>query len=238
MQLGTTFQVCQDDNVATRSERRADALSKERITSAAIDILDADGDAALTFRALAARLSTGSGAIYWHVANKDELLAAATNGVVDRVITGASTEAPRGADPRQAIRVVALAVFDALDAHPWVGAHLSRAPQQSAMSRIFEAIGSQVQALDIPEDTLFDAASALVNYILGVAGQNSANARLHGQDMDRTAVLTAVADRWQQLDQQEFPFLHRIADQMPRHDDRHQFLAGIDFILTGIEVAR
>lgn len=221
-------------SMAIRSERRADALSKERIVDAAIEILDADGDSALTFRALAARLATGSGAIYWHVANKDELLAAATNGVIDRVITEASI----GADPKKAIRGVALAVFDALDAHPWVGAQLARSPQQSSMARIFEAIGSKVEALDIPEDTLFDAASALVNYILGVAGQNSANARLHGQDMDRTTVLTAVADRWRQLDQAEFPFLQRIADRMPNHDDRDQFLAGIDFILTGIEAAR
>ncbi len=70
-----------------RTERRADALSKERIVEAAIEILDADGESALTFRALAARLATGSGAIYWHVANKNELLAAATDDVIARVMT-------------------------------------------------------------------------------------------------------------------------------------------------------
>ena len=46
---------------------------------AAIEILDAEGADGLTFRALAARLTTGSGAIYWHVADKDALLAAATD---------------------------------------------------------------------------------------------------------------------------------------------------------------
>jgi len=40
-----------------RTERRADALSKDRIVEAAIEILDADGESALTFRALAARLA-------------------------------------------------------------------------------------------------------------------------------------------------------------------------------------
>ncbi len=35
-----------------RTERRTDALSKERIVEAAIEILDADGESALTFRAL------------------------------------------------------------------------------------------------------------------------------------------------------------------------------------------
>jgi AcrR family transcriptional regulator len=44
---------------AERTGRRADALSKERIVEAAIEILDADGESALTFRALATRLATG-----------------------------------------------------------------------------------------------------------------------------------------------------------------------------------
>ena len=42
-----------------RTERRTDALSKERIVEAAIEILDDEGEAALTFRALSARLATG-----------------------------------------------------------------------------------------------------------------------------------------------------------------------------------
>ena len=54
----------------SRVGRRTDALSKERIVDAAIEILDADGENALTFRALAARLATGSGAIYQHIENK------------------------------------------------------------------------------------------------------------------------------------------------------------------------
>ena len=67
----------------------------------------------MTFRALAARLTTGSGAIYWHVADKQTLLAAARDHVVARALA------------REAIRALALLVFDAVDAHPWVGAQLS-----------------------------------------------------------------------------------------------------------------
>ncbi len=74
-------------HVTGTGRRRTDALSKDRIVEAAIEILDAGGESALTFRALAARLTTGTGAIYWHVANKDELLEAATDDVIDRVMT-------------------------------------------------------------------------------------------------------------------------------------------------------
>jgi AcrR family transcriptional regulator len=217
-----------------RTERRADALSKGRIVEAAIEILDADGESALTFRALAARLATGSGAIYWHVANKSELVAATTEDVIARVMT----EVVSGAEPRQAIRATALGVFDAIDAHPWVGAQLSREPWQSAVLQIFESVGGQLQALGVPGRAQFDCASALVNYVLGLAGQYAAGARLLPRETDRSAFLATVAARWTQLDPATYPFVHQVATQLREHDDREQFLAGIDLILAGITTVR
>jgi len=217
-----------------RIERRTDALSKQRIIEAAIEILDTDGESALTFRALAARLATGSGAIYWHIADKSELLAAAT----DAVITRAMTEVTDAAEPRQAIRVIALALFDAIDAHPWTGAQLFREPWRPAMLQILEGIGSRVEALGVPEKAQFDSWSTLVNYILGVAGQNAANARLLPPQTDRAALLSTVAARWTQFTPAESSFVHRVATQLREHDDRAQFLAGIDLILAGIETIR
>src|ERR1700689_1994311 len=138
-----------------RSERRADALSKERIVEAAIEILDARGESALTFRALTARLATGAGAIYWHVANKNDLLATATEDVIARVMT----DAVNHAEPREAIRTIALGIFDAIDAPPWVGAQLSRPPLQPVMLQILESVGEQLQALGVPGHAQFDSAS-------------------------------------------------------------------------------
>ena len=219
---------------AHRAERRTDALSKQRIVAAAIEILDAGGESALTFRALAARLATGSGAIYWHVASKNDLLTAATNDVIARVVT----EVTSGAEPQEAIRAIALGAFDAIDAHPWVGTQLSREPWQPAILQILEGVGSQLQALGVPGRAQFDCASALVNYILGLAGQYAAGARLIPRETDRTAFLATVAARWAQLDPAEYPFVHQVATQLPGHDDREQFLAGINLILTGITTAR
>ena len=217
-----------------RTERRTDALSRERIVEAAIEILDTDGENALTFRALAARLATGSGAIYHHVASKNELLAAATNAVITQVMSGVAG----GAEPQQAIRAIALGVFDAIDAHPWVGTQLSREPWQTAVLHVFEGIGEQLQALGVPERAQFDSASALVNYILGLAGQYAAGARLIPRDTNRTAFLATVAAQWAQLDPTDYPFIHQVAAQLRDHDDREQFLAGIDLILAGIATVR
>jgi AcrR family transcriptional regulator len=212
------------------SERRADALTRERIVEAAIGLLDAEGEAGLTFRALAAHLETGHGAIQWHVANKAELLKAATDDVIAR----AMTEVVRGAQPREAVRSIASGVFDAIDAHPWVGAELSREPWQSTLLRIFEGVGGQLQALGVPEPAQFDCASAIVSYMLGLAGQCAAGVRLLTRDTDRSAFLATLAAQWEQLDPAQYPFTRRSATQLREHDDREQFLAGIDLILTGV----
>jgi hypothetical protein len=64
------------------------------------------------------------------------------------------------------------------------GAQLSREPWQSAVLEILESVGEQLQALGVPEPEQFDCASALVNYILGLAGQYAAAARLLTPETD------------------------------------------------------
>jgi AcrR family transcriptional regulator len=217
-----------------RPERRTDALSRERIVQAAIELLDAEGEDGLTFRALATHLATGAGAIYWHVANKEELLAAAIDDLVAGVMGTVGEDAP----PADRIRAVALGLFDAIDAHPWAGAQLSRAPWESATLQIFERIGAQLKALGVPERKQFFVASTLVSYVLGVAGQNAANARNPAHGGDRDTFLATVAARWSELDPVRYPFIRRIARQLRGHDDREQFLAGIDLSLAGIAAVR
>lgn len=197
----------------------------------AIEILDTEGAEGLTFRALAARLTTGSGAIYWHVADKGALLAAAT----DQVVARARAHEVESTSPREAIRALARAVFDAIDAHPWVGAQLSGNPWQPAVLRILESVGTQVAALGIPEQARFNAATALLSFMLGLAGQYAVGSRHFAGDMDRGAFLRVIAGQWAQLDPTQYPFVRQVAAHLPDHDDREQFLAGVDLILAGIE---
>lgn len=218
-----------------KAPRRANGLSRALIVETATELLDTGGEAALTFRALTTRLNTGYGAVYHHVANKSDLLAAATDEVIAKVVAEVVVEA----EPREALRSVALGLFDAIDAHPWVGAQLSREPWRPALLEIYERIGALVDALDVPERALFDVAGALVNYVLGVAGQNAANARaLDPGETDRAAFLGTVAAQWAQLDPGEYPFVHKAATHLPEHDDREQFLAGIDIFLAGVATLR
>ena len=213
-----------------RAERRTDALSKARIVEAAIQILDAAGEGALTFRALNSCLATGSGAIYWHVADRQALLDAAT----DHIVGDAMVEIEESSAPQDAIRSLALCVSDAIDAHPWIGAQLSSNPWQHAVLRIWEGIGRQVQRLGIPEDALFNSTTALMNCVLGLAAQHAAAARLP-RDTERSAHLTTIAKGWAQLDPVEYRFVRQMAAQLKGHDDREQYLAGVNLILAGID---
>jgi AcrR family transcriptional regulator len=135
-----------------RSQRRTEALSRERIVEAAIELLDAAGEGGLTFRALSERLATGPGAIYWHVENKGELLDAVTDAVVADAVAGGAGGAVSGSAgageaggevseaagsagavgagglpgvARDGIEAVALGLFDAIEEHPWLATQLA-----------------------------------------------------------------------------------------------------------------
>ena len=227
------FHPCQNGWMATstrRPERREEPLSRGRIVGAAVELLDDSGESGLTFRALAGRLATGPGAIYWHISGKGELLGAATEAVIAGAISADSADVT----PQEAIRALALDVFDAIDAHPWLGPQLAVNPGRSPMLRFFETIGRQVRALGVPPAAEFTAASTLLHYILGVAGQNAANGRTVGAEVGRAEFVGAAAATWDGLDPEQYPFLRGVAGRLREHDDREEFLAGLDLVLAGI----
>ncbi|BCW90467.1 hypothetical protein sos41_36370 [Alphaproteobacteria bacterium SO-S41] len=216
-------------------QRRTDQLSRDTIVAAAIDLLDASGEDGLTFRALSERLSTGAGAIYWHIANKNELLTAACDALIARTLTMSAT----AATPEDTIRALALNLFDAIDAHPWVGSALARALGQMPMVRILESLGRPIRDLGVPARDQWTTVGALLNYILGVGGRNAANGQLaRTQGLDRSDFLETVSAAWSGLDPVAFPFARGLAAQVRTHDDREDFLAGIDLILRGIAAPR
>lgn len=219
-------------HTVTPPPRRADSLTRETIIDAAIDLLDTAGEGGLTFRALAARLATGAGAIYWHVADKDDLFTAASDAIVARAMDAVL----QCETPQAGIRAVALAMFEAMDAHPWLGSALSRAPGQLPTVRILERLGRQVDALGVPQDQQWLAACTLLNYLLGVSGQNAANAAIaREKGLERAHFLDTMAGAWSRLDAQAFPFARKVAGQLRTHDDREDFLTGIDLIVHGMQ---
>lgn len=70
-------------------------ITRQRIVTAALELLDDEGMDALTVRALASRLDVRAPALYWHVRNKQELLDEMATEVMRRV-AGAFAAVPPG----------------------------------------------------------------------------------------------------------------------------------------------
>ena len=66
--------------------RRRPRFSRERVVEAALAIADADGLGALTIRSLATELGVKPMSVYYHVASKDEILAALVDIVFGEIV--------------------------------------------------------------------------------------------------------------------------------------------------------
>jgi AcrR family transcriptional regulator len=214
--------------------RQGESLTRDRIIEASIELLDLSGEDGLTYRALSERLSTGAGAIYWHIANKSDLLAAACDAVVASTMNETVVTTPE-----ETIRTVALGLFDAIEEHRWLGSAITSSVGESPILRILERIGQQIHALRVPNEKQWAAAGTLMAYILGVSKQNSDNRQLaRTRGLDRSAFLKTVSIAWSQLNPKEYPFARSVAEALRIHDDRVDFITGIDLILKGVDSQR
>jgi AcrR family transcriptional regulator len=210
---------------------RADALSREIIVGAAVALLDEHGERGLTFRLLAKRLNTGPGALYWHVTNKDELVTLAA----DEVLGHAFAAAPRAEEGAVAgLRTLAIAVFDALDRHPWAASHVTAPATLANALHLLDRIGTLVARTGLPAERQFAVSTAISYYITGVSAQIIAPRVTVGTATSRDAFLTRTAERWAELDPADYPFLTRTTTDLRDHDDRDQFTTGLDLLLNGL----
>lgn len=218
-------------------ERRRASHSLDAVLSEAVALLDASGEPALTFRALAARLGGGVASIYWYVSSKDELLDRAADHVLGDVLV--DVEAVGAGDPVEDLRTIAVTLFDAIVERPWLGAYFMRDTDvQPNALRLYEKLGQQVLRLDLSPRESFHAVSAVVGFVVGTAadmGQEPPRAVASGE-VGREEYLARYAARWRALDAAEFPFVHRIVDEFVGHDDVDQFRAGLDLLLAGLRL--
>lgn len=217
---------------APQGPTRSGTLSREHIVAAAIELLDSAGESALTVRALTAHLSTGRGAIYHYVTGREELLAAAADQIVS-VVFESTADDP---DPRQSLRTLALGIFDALTSHPWVGMQLGRDPLQPAVLRLWAGLGTQLRRMGLAGGPGSNAGATLMNYLTGAAAQYAAALRQGSSGDERRAYLDTVAAELTRINADDFT--RETAAALREHDDRAQFLAGIDLILAGIEASQ
>ncbi|CAN5436037.1 hypothetical protein BH09CHL1_BH09CHL1_17490 [soil metagenome] len=99
-----------------RRKQQQPSLSLDQIVRAAIEIADREGNDAISMRRIAAELQVGAMSLYWHVANKDELIQL----MVDETYAEMKLPEQSTGDWRADIRLVASESRQIFLRHPWV----------------------------------------------------------------------------------------------------------------------
>ncbi len=140
-------------------------MHKADVVKAATAILDVHGIADLTMRRVARELEVTPGALYWHFANKQQLLGA----VADAILQPACSAEPRG-DWRQRIEVTCAGLRDALLSHT-DGAELVSASFAAGQSEAADAIRARLARAAVDAGVAGEhadlAARTVIYYVLG-----------------------------------------------------------------------
>jgi AcrR family transcriptional regulator len=192
-------------------------LTREGIVAAATGIIDEDGLAALSTRALAARLGVSGPSLYHHFETKDEIL----DAVADEIVASVDTSM-FAADPwPEALRAWARSYRAALAAHPNVVPHLAQGPgrRPAALAMADTVYGALVAAGWPPARATH--IGALLRYLVAGSALGSF-ARGFVDDPE------FYASRYPHLGQ-----AHRLAAHSDRVDEG-AFELGLDAIIDGL----
>lgn len=139
-------------------------LSRDMIIAAAVALLDRDGVGGLTMRRLADQLGAGVMSLYWHVANKDDVLDLALNHVL------AWQMPPETGTPRDWRAQVLHLLEDwrtSMLRHPWSAALLPRLALGPNMLARLELLGHCLSNAGVADRDLNTVIWSLWNHVLG-----------------------------------------------------------------------
>jgi AcrR family transcriptional regulator len=203
-------------------------LSRERVLSAAVAVADTGGLSSLTIRSLAQKLGVKPMSVYYHVANKDEIL----DGIVDFVFSQIELPNTTG-DWRAEIHRRAMSARQVLRRHSWAIALMeSRTTPGPATLRHHDRVIATLRAAGFSRAMTAHAYALLDAHVYGFAIQEAA-LPFEGPD-----TVSEVAESIMgQFAAGEYPHLVEMATeyyQQPGYDFGDEFEFGLNLILDGL----
>lgn len=206
-----------------RPRREGPPLSRERIVSEAVALLDDEGIDRLTMRRLAERLGTGSTTLYWHVKTKDDVLDLALDTVFGQAQL---PDAPSG-DWRTDVTTLVGEWRAAILRHPWTASLLGRPLMGPNVLERTEFLHAALVRAALTGPELTAAAYGVANYVIGSTMMQTA-----WQGRDEAAARQAADDHLRQRSDR-YPTLAEHG-HVSGNDWDATFTHGLSYLLDGI----
>ncbi|MGH3382992.1 MAG: TetR/AcrR family transcriptional regulator [Nocardioidaceae bacterium] len=202
-------------------------LSRERVLRGAVAVADAGGIGSLTIRSLAKELGVKPMSVYYHVANKDEIL----DGIIDLVFGEIELPSTDG-DWSAQLRRRAVSARAALRRHRWaIGLMESRTSPGPATLRHHDAVIGTLRGAGFTVEMAAHAYALIDSYVYGFALQEAALPFA-------PETVTEVAEPiMQQFPVDEYPHLVELATEyvlQPGYDFGDEFEHGLGVILDAL----
>ncbi len=215
-------------DAASDSRQERPRLSRDRVLLGALAIADAGGIGSLTIRSLAKELGAKPMSVYYHVANKDEIL----DGIVDLVFAEIELPSADG-DWKEEVRRRAGSARTVLRRHSWAIALLeSRTSPGPATLRQHEAMLGTLRAAGFSRELTAHAYALLDAYVYGFAVQE-ASLPFEGPD----SVADVAEPIMELMSTGEFPHMIDMATShylQPGYDFGDEFEFGLTLILDAL----
>jgi AcrR family transcriptional regulator len=204
-------------------------LTRDRALSAAVALADAEGIGSLTMRKLARALSVEAMSLYYHVANKDDIL----DGMVE-IVFGEIELPSESTDWKVAMRQRAISVRAALMRHPWaISIMQSRTSPGPATLRHHDAVLGCCRHAGFSVEMAAHAFSLIDSYIYGFVLQEVNLPFNEADDLEQV-----VESIMPQLSADDYPHLFELATELvlqPEYAYGNEFDYGLGLILDGLE---
>ncbi|HEY7467961.1 MAG TPA: TetR/AcrR family transcriptional regulator [Acidimicrobiia bacterium] len=231
--------------MATKTEPRTEPrvpLNRNRVLAAAVALADHDGIRALTMRNLASELGVEAMSLYYHVANKEEVL----DGIVEMVVNEINQEVGRLESPaaetdwKGALRQRILTARRVLLRHPWAPAIIeTRTTMNPDVLDYYDALLGLMRAGGFSYDLAHHALHALGSRALGFTQELFDPDDASSGDAEAEAMMEQMAARIPHLVEMMTEISHDDPEStLGWCDDQYEFEFGLDLILDGLEAAR
>jgi AcrR family transcriptional regulator len=207
-------------------------LSREAIVEAALRVLDAEGVDALTMRRVASELGTGAGALYWHVASKEELLVL----LIDQVAGELELPEPDPARWQEQLKEAGRGMRALMKRHRDVARiSLGRIPLGPNTIRVAEWQLGLMRAAGVPDRTAALTGDLFALYVGAFAYEESLGLQSpDGKQRSPHEIVAMIGEYFASLPADRFPNIAALSDELVAGDPDERFEFGMDVLIRGL----